>query len=418
MMKQANVVWGRYLPYFASLLVIPISYLSILLLTGQQSLAVCGAALGAVVVYIICKTIQRRGKISLALMIFVLPLLMASGCILFLQLAPFVNHHQRIGLLRTAGITVHVRPPDQEGEWLQSKSGTMLPVWLVKWMGSDCLSEIDSIDGALGAFQSISYAQIDMSRACEVEFFQESINSHVSPELIDWLNKHSNIDRVEFLFSYFSEEDGMALRKLVDKSRVFVRIFRCDLVAELSSLRNLHQLHLYGASLPRKLARDISSLSLTKSLTLEVSQLPIESINELKGYRGYMQIRCRLEPDEITAFARIGLDSLELNLLTSVPTVSVDEFTNMPKTNHLRIFHCQLDVSECKKIAALFQCETLSLYNILPKDSGRDQSTPVTLDNPEPEFLNFSQEVLESFRDLPNLTSVQFFNGGNWETFN
>ncbi len=88
MMKQTNVVWGRYLPYFASLLVIPISYLSILLLIGQQSLAVFGAALGAVVVYIICKTIQRRGKISLALMIFVLPLLMASGCILFL---PFRN---------------------------------------------------------------------------------------------------------------------------------------------------------------------------------------------------------------------------------------------------------------------------------------------------------------------------------------
>ncbi|MFN9420135.1 MAG: hypothetical protein ACK578_21975 [Pirellula sp.] len=104
MMKQTNVVWGTYLPYFASLLVIPISYLSILLLIGQQSLAVFGAALGAVVVYIICKTIQRRGKISLALMIFVLPLLMAGGCILFLQLAPFVNHHQRIGLHRNAGI--------------------------------------------------------------------------------------------------------------------------------------------------------------------------------------------------------------------------------------------------------------------------------------------------------------------------
>jgi hypothetical protein len=89
MMKQTNVVWGRYLPYFASLLVIPISYLSILLLIGQQSLAVFGAALGLVVVYIICKTIQRRGKISLALMIFVLPLLMASGCILFFATGSF-----------------------------------------------------------------------------------------------------------------------------------------------------------------------------------------------------------------------------------------------------------------------------------------------------------------------------------------
>ena len=208
-MKQTNVVWGRYLPYFASLLVIPISYLSILLLIGQQSLAVFGAALGAVVVYIICKTIQRRGKISLALMIFVLPLLMASGCILFLQLAPFVNHHQRIGLLRNAGIEVDARPPDQLGEWLQNRTGTMLPVWLVKLMGSDCLSEIDSIQGELGAFQSIEYAQLDMSRAYSVTFIQESKSSHVTIELVDWLNKNSNIESLNFDFRYFSEEDGV-----------------------------------------------------------------------------------------------------------------------------------------------------------------------------------------------------------------
>ena len=416
MMKQTNVVWGTYLHYFASLLVIPISYLSILLFIGQQSLAVFGAALGAVVVYVICKTIQRRGKISLALMIFVFPLLMAGGCILFLQLAPFVNHHQRIGLLRNAGFTINTRPPDQLGEWLQNRSGTMLPVWTVKWMGSDCLSEIRSIQGELGAFQSIAYAQLDISRASEVEFRQESIDSHVSLELVHWLNKSSNIDRMSFEFSNFSEEDGMALSNLVDKSKVFVTIRNCESVTGLSSLGKLLSLHLVGESLPINLARDISNLSLG-GLTLEVRQLPIECIAELKGYSGYMGINGRLEPDEITAFARLGLDSLELNFLTSVPTVSVDEFTNMPKTKHLRISNSHLDVSECKKIAALFQCEWLILYNVFMKDLGR-QSSPVTPINPAPELLHFSSEQRQSFRELPNLTSVQFFNGGNWETFN
>jgi hypothetical protein len=409
-------VWGTYLPYFASLLVIPIIYLSILLLIGQQSLAVFGAALGAVVVYIICKTIQRRGKISLALMIFVLPLLMAGGCVLFLQLAPFVNHHQRIGLLRNAGINVNARPPDQLGEWLQNRSGTMLPVWLVKLMGSDCLSEIRSIGGELGAFQSVSYAQLDMSRAREVEFRQESIDSHVSLELVHWLNKSSNIDRMSFEFSDFYEEDGMALSNLVDKSKVFVTIRNCESVTGLGSLGKLQWLHLVGESLPINLARDISNLSLG-GLTLEVRQLPMECIAELKGYSGYMGINGRLGPDDIKAFARIGLESLELSGLTSVPTVSVDEFKNMPKTKHLRISNSHLDVSECKEIAALFQCESLSLYNIYTKDLGR-QSSPVTPINPAPELLHFSSEQRESFQELPNLTTVQFFNGGNWETFN
>jgi hypothetical protein len=85
----------------------------------------------------------------------------------------------------------------------------MLPVWLVKLMGSDCLSEIDSIQGELGAFQSIEYAQLDMSRAYSVTFIQESKSSHVTIELVDWLNKNSNIESLNFDFRYFSEEDGV-----------------------------------------------------------------------------------------------------------------------------------------------------------------------------------------------------------------
>jgi hypothetical protein len=333
MMKQTNVVWGTYLPYFASLLVIPISYLSILLLIGQQSLAVFGAALGAVVVYIICKTIQRRGKISLALMIFVLPLLMASGCVLFLQLAPFANHHQRIGMLRNSGFTINTRPPDQLGEWLQNRTGTMLPVWLVKLMGSDCLSEIDSIQGELGAFQSISYTQLDMSRAYSVTFIQESKSSHVTTELVDWLNKNSNIESLNFDFRYFSEEDGTALSHIADGRKLNVTIRNCESVAGLGSLSKLQWLYLIGESLPEKLARNISKLALLSALRLEVRQLPKESITELKGYSGYMQIDVGLHPDDIKAFAKLGLESLELSGLTSVPTVSVDEFKNMPKQN-------------------------------------------------------------------------------------
>lgn len=333
MMKQTNVVWGTYLPYFASLLVIPINYLSILLLIGQQSLAVFGAALGAVVVYIICKTIQRRGKISLALMIFVLPLLMASGCVLFLQLAPFANHHQRIGMLRNSGFTINARPPDQLGEWLQNRTGTMLPVWLVKLMGSDCLSEIDSIQGELGAFQSISYTQLDMSRAYSVTFIQESKSSHVTTELVDWLNKNSNIESLNFDFRYFSEEDGTALSHIADGRKLNVTIRNCESVAGLGSLSKLQWLYLIGESLPEKLARNISKLALLSALRLEVRQLPKESITELKGYSGYMQIDVGLHPDDIKAFAKLGLESLELSGLTSVPTVSVDEFKNMPKQN-------------------------------------------------------------------------------------
>lgn len=336
MMKQTNVVWGTYLPYFASLLVIPIIYLSILLLIGQQSLAVVGAALGAVVVYIICKTIQRRGKISLALMIFVFPLLMASGCVLFLQLAPFVNHHQRIGMLRDSGFTINTRPPDQLGEWLQNRSGTMLPVWLIKLMGSDCLSEIDSIQGELGAFQSIEYAQLDMSRAYSVTFIQESKSSHVTTELVEWLNKNSNIESLNFDFRYFSEEDGTALSHIADGRKLNVTIRNCESVAGLGSLSNLQSLHLIGESLPEEVARNISKLALLRSLRLDIRHFPLESIAEFKGYLCYTQIVDRLNPREITRFTRVWLESLELRDLGTGPLVSVDELKTWLKTKYRR----------------------------------------------------------------------------------
>ena len=196
-----------------------------------------------------------------------------------------------------------------------------------------------------------------------------------------------------------------------------VTIRNCESVAGLGSLGKLQWLYLVGESLPEKLARDVSKRAVHRALRFEVRQLPKDSIAELKGYSGYMQIVGGLDPDDIKAFARLGLESLELSGLTSVPTVSVDEFKNMPKTKHLRIVNSHLDAPECKEIVALFQCESLSLYNIYTKDLGR-QSSPVTPINPAPELLNFSRELLESFRELPHLTSVHFFNGSNWETFN
>ncbi len=254
-----------------------------------------------------------------------------------------------------------------------------------------------------------------MSRAHTVTFILESKNSHVTIELVDWLNKNSNIDSLNFDFRYFSEEDGVALSHLADGSKVHVTIRNCESVAGLGSLGKLQWLYLVGGSLPEKLARNVSKRAVHRALRLEVRQLPKDSIAELKGYSGYMQIVGGLDPDDIKAFARLGLESLELSGLTSVPTVTVDEFKNMAKTKHLRIVNSHLDASECKEIAALFQCESLNLYKIYTKDLRR-QSSPVTLINPAPELLNFSPDLRESFRELPDLTSARF-NGGAWETF-
>lgn len=400
------------MPYVASLLIIPFIYLSILLFIGQQSLAVFGAALSAVVAYVVGKTMQRRGKVSLALMIFVLPALMASGCILFLQLAPFVSHHQNIISMRKVGLKVTTRPPDQLGEWLQNKSGTILPVWLVKLMGSECLSDIRRIEGELGVFQSIAYARIDVSKVYDVKFKQESQNSHVSLELVDWLNKNSNINHLHFDFSYFSEEDRLALSKLADNSEKQMTIRNCELVDELGSLHQWNWIHLIGESLSDKLARSISQPAPSRGLRLEVRHLSLGAITALMGYRGHVQIDGPLSIDAITAFARIGLESLELGALTSVPIVSIDNFENLPKTKYLRIINSHLDASECKTLAALFRCESLTLYNVHTKSIGRDQSSPVTLANPAPEPLLFSPELRKSFRELPDLTWVRF-NGGD-----
>ena len=146
-----------YLPHCCSLLALPICYATVLLISDQQLLAVCTAALGVVSVFFLCRTVQSRGQVSLAITIFVLPLLVAGGCAILLQLTPFVNRQRSIEALRAAGVAFRASPPDQSGEWQQNRSGTMLPSWIAKTIGSDCLSEIRSINGALGAFKSISY---------------------------------------------------------------------------------------------------------------------------------------------------------------------------------------------------------------------------------------------------------------------
>ena len=404
-----------YLPHFCSLVALPICYTSVLLHSDQQLLAVCAAALGVIFAFLVCRTVQRRGQVSLAVTIFVLPLLVAGSCAILLQLTPFVNRQRSIAALRAAGVGFQARPPDQTGEWLQNRSGTMLPVWIAKTIGSDCLSEIRSIDGELGAFQSISYGHLDVSRLNRVTFKQQSKNSHVTNDLVDWLNACPRLDQVYFDFSYFSDQDGQALSRLADNRRSFVTIRNCESVVDLTSLKEVAWLHLVGNELLEPHARYLSQVADIPSLVLEIHELSSEAISALRGYQGYVSMRCGVAPDRIVDFAKLGLNSVELSNLPSVPLESAVELQGLPKTRYLRIIDSKITASECIVLASLFQCETLALINITMNELNRDASIPVLPGDtsPTPKLVP-SPEQVDLFWMLPNLTEIQIYDG-SWK---
>lgn len=410
-----------YLPHVCSLVAIPICYTSVLFLSGLQMLAVSAAALGVFAAFLLCKTIQRRGQVSLAAMIFVLPVLMAGSCAIYLRLKPFVNHQRIIEEFRSAGIGFRARPPDQSGEWLRNRTGTMLPVWLATTIGSDCMSEIRGIDSELEAFQSINYRQLDVSKLIDVKFKQSSNKSHLSNDLVELLNGCPELDAVAFDFSYFSVEDGESLSRLTHK-RKHITIRNCESLANLKSLGELRlgassSLHLMGTELTERIARQLSRVEVTW-LRLEFHQLPPTAVSELQGFQGNVSVHCGIASQNsigsecIVAFAKLGLNSLYLEHIGSVPTASEIELPSFPKTRDLSITNSSISVSDCKRLAALFQCESLYLRGIKSVVSDRDGSIPVLLkDEDLTPDQGPSAEEFDSFWELPNLMHIRLLDG-------
>ena len=104
---------STYLPHCCSLVALPIFYASVMFVSNLQLLAVCAAALGVISAFLLCRTVQRRGQVSLAVSVIVLPLLVAGCCAILLQFTPLMNRQRSIAALRSAGVGVRASPPDQ-----------------------------------------------------------------------------------------------------------------------------------------------------------------------------------------------------------------------------------------------------------------------------------------------------------------
>ena len=398
----------------------------VLLISGQQLLAVCSAALGVLFAVSFFNTVQRRGQVSLAFTIFVLPILIAGSFAIYLRLTPFVNNHQTISALRaTDGVRLSVRQPDQSEEWLRKRDGTMLPVWLVNVLGSDSLTGLREIECELATFQSNNFKQLDVSSLRKLEFTKSTQNSQLSDDLIDWMNACPGLKRVVFDFHYFSAEDAKALSRLSNQQK-FVTVRNCESQNELNSLkkinwREMDSIRLVGTEFTASIARQLSDV-IAPWMNLEFKRYPSDAICELQ-YRGGIGIRSsaitqsRIEPETTLAFARLGLRSLQLENLNSVPEVSQFDMQSFPKTQFLGVADSSLSVSECKRLAALFQCEYFQISYITTESPDRDSSIRIPVEGEAvlaSPFLALSAEERESFWELRNLTIISQFTG-SWE---
>ncbi|MEM8734490.1 MAG: hypothetical protein AAGG44_09730 [Planctomycetota bacterium] len=141
-------VVSRFLPYAFSLVGLLVGYFGTNVF-GLGMLAVVMAAVGAVLGYTLCRIVQARGQVSLVVTAVLFTTLAAILCVALLKLAPYRDRHRGIEALRAAQMTMTLRPPGQQNEWLIDRSGNMIPIWLANVIGPECLSELRSIEGEL-----------------------------------------------------------------------------------------------------------------------------------------------------------------------------------------------------------------------------------------------------------------------------
>ncbi len=394
--------WQTYLPYACSIVAIPICYTSVLLGSGQQMLAMCATVLGTTSAFFLCGIAQKRGQVSLAVMIFVFPLLIASACAIYLRLSSFVLRQNSIDMLRNGQIGFRASLPVRTDEWLRDSRGTMLPVWLAKAIGSDCLSIVYEIHGELKSIQSINFNKLDVSEIRLVQVAQTENDSHLTDELIHWLNRCPHLEEVQFTFSAFSSVDGQALSKLRFKKQI--TILDSQLLVDLSSLSEVpwqenENLKLNGSNLSERVSRQLSKLAIP-CLILECDQLSPETVIAFQGYKGHLSVVRGVTPENIRDFAKLGRDSIELSNIVSMPIELGGYTDDLRKTRQLFLRESPISAEDCRNLATLFQCEKLWLSNVLFQDSSHSHRIDLA------PFEDTASKELDSLWESPSLMQI------------
>ncbi len=175
----------------------------------MHGLAAAAAFVLGLMVFIYARVIQSRGKLSLKMTIFVLPLVTALLCIGLQQLNPYLQRQRTNSALKRPRLTVYQGNSQVLGEWYRDKNtGVLLPTWLIRLCGDDAMGEVHTIEGTFEALDSVDLHKLYLPKLRTVRLSREGTEPPVTAELIAFLIALSK--RQEMQIELFLDEIALA----------------------------------------------------------------------------------------------------------------------------------------------------------------------------------------------------------------
>lgn len=385
----------RLLPYAFAVLAILIAYPVVLLVMNRQMLAVCVSAVGALAAFSICRVVQTRGKVSLALLTIGLPLVVACACLVYQRLSLFSQRQATADQLRAVGVAFRQRSPELVGEWSVDKTGKQLPVWLVNKIGPDAMAPISALNAIVEDLHGIELQSIDTSLLSRVELTCRG-DGAITPELIDWLNRCDKLDSLKFRFSNFTGSDGEGLSRL--EKEWHAEFVVAGEEADLSNVGSPSQFFIDAVTLTPVQAKQLSRAvkSPTAFIGLRLKLLTADVVKELSGMPYLCVTAGNLDEETVAEIAKLGMRNLEFNGSTFATSLDQMSFDAETKTEFLRLTDCSVTIEDCISMCNLFQCKGLTVVETLGK--------------------RLTDEEIQRLWECENLENVGCYRGG-WEYF-
>lgn len=372
--------WKRFVPYCCAVAAIAVIYPAVRLVNASELLAVALSAFGALAAYILCRIVQLRGRFTMGMLAIGFPLLVAIGCVGFLQLSPYRQRQRTFDLLTKAQVNYRATPSYSSGEWILDRDGNFLPSWLVKWIGPDSMSLLTSLDGFLEDLKEVPVQDLNSEKLRRITLRSESAGA-LKPEIVEWLNECREIEYLGFEFQKFDNEDAEQLGKLKTHWSATIPLnaktrFDClgmpnglMLRGERLSLEQAKQLRLIidnfrpNQSLDEKMGGRAYFW-----LTLDLDFL---NADILRAFRGIDQTRCVIQfqgmafdQETLLVLAESGLfqsNMTRVQLPDTIPPRPADLPQNQPGNLSLR--NTFLSASQALGLVKLFQCQDLRIVD-------------------------------------------------------
>lgn len=386
--------WTRFVPYCGALVGLLVGYGGAMLITSQQMLAVGVATIAALGGYLALRVIQMRGKLTLGLTAFGLPLLAALACFLFLRLTPYIDRQRAIDQMRESGIAFTARSPDQSGEWLRDRSGNMLPIWLARWIGPECMAEIRTITADLAQLKRADLSKLQNSKIVKVVLRRDGESPPLSRNLVAWLNDCPELRSIDLALAHYAEADAAALGQLLKDCRVQVGIDADTATGDFGCLPDGSMVRLSGGRLTAGTSEQIGQLQKPSLLTLEfltVAPGGLGPLEQLDRDVPVYVMGATLTHQDLVDLAMQGRARLALTGVVLPKELGFEQdATSKIRTETLWIQQMQVSPVQLQHLCQLFNCRWVSLQQVM------------------------SESELESLWATTALEELRCFDGSKW----